>query len=72
MSYLIKVGRLAETYVPRIQGLLLAISFSTVGELQLDTEKANWGKRKHAELERTRRNFLLSLMITKLRIATVV
>lgn len=59
VSYLMKGGPLAEAYAPRVQGRLLSISFITVGELQFGAEKANWGKKKRAELERTLRNFVV-------------
>lgn len=59
MSYLMRGDQLAEDYAPRLQGHLLAISFVTVGELHFGAEKANWGKKKRAELERTLRNFVV-------------
>lgn len=59
VSYLMKGGRLAETYAPYVQGRLLAITFITVGEFYFGAEKANWGERRQQALETTLRNFVV-------------
>ena len=59
VSYLMKGGRLAETYAPYVQGRLLAITFITVGEFYFGAEKANWGERRRQALETTLRNFVV-------------
>ncbi len=59
VSYMMKGGLLAETYLPHIQGKLSAISFITVGEMYFGAENRNWGEKKRKELETTLRNFIV-------------
>lgn len=59
VSYLMKGGPLAETYVRHTEGRLLSIAFITVGEMYYGAEKRNWGQRKRKELETTLRNFVV-------------
>ena len=59
VSYLMKGGLLADTYIPQIQEKLLSIAFITVGEMFYGAEKANWGMKKRIELETTLSNFVV-------------
>lgn len=59
VSHLMRGGAIAETYLPHVQGKLLAISFVTVGEMYFGAEKANWGAAKREKLETELRNFVV-------------
>lgn len=51
VSYLMRGGDLADRYRPHLEGMLLAVSFVTVGELYFGAEKRGWGELKRRALE---------------------
>ena len=59
VSYIMRGAEQALSYLPHIQGKLLAVSFVTVGELYFGAEKACWGSQKRNQLEATLRNFVV-------------
>ena len=59
VSYLMRGGKEAESYLPHVQGKLLAIAFITVGEMYFGAEKRKWGDAKRSQLEATLRNYVV-------------
>ena len=72
VSYSMKGHQLAETYMPHLQGQLLAITFVTVGELYFGAEKKTSGVRRSGKISKRRcAILLLSPMTMKSLVAMV-
>ncbi len=59
VSNLMRGGPIAQAYLPHVEGKLLAITFVTVGEMYFGAEKAKWGPKKRAALEKALRDYVV-------------
>ncbi|GMV94471.1 MAG: ribonuclease VapC [Candidatus Hydrogenedentota bacterium] len=59
ISYLLKNSDFALPYLRHFSGKFLFLSFISVGEIFLWAETANWGQRRHAEMEEKLRNYIV-------------